>query len=127
MNCYKCGAPVAAGVEFCSNCGAEQKNVVSAVSNQSQGQVRIPDRYKPISAWGYVGYQLLFSIPVIGFIMLLVFSCGGASNINLKNFSRSYLCVLLLVAVIGVIALAVALAVGAIGTAGMMAAVESYM
>ena len=125
MNCQKCGSPVEAGVEFCSHCGAEQKNVVSVASNQTQ--IRIPDRYKPISAWGYVGYQLLFSIPVIGFIMMLVFACGGASNINLKNFSRSYLCMLLLVVAIGLIALVVSLAVGAIGTAGIMAAVESSM
>ena len=52
----------------------------------------IPSKYKPISAWGYVGYQLLFSIPLIGFIFVLVFALGGTNNENLKNYSRSYFC-----------------------------------
>ena len=56
----------------------------------------IPKEYKPISMWGYFGYELLFSIPVAGFIILLVFACGGTSNINLKNFARSYFCYLIL-------------------------------
>lgn len=34
----------------------------------------IPNEYKPISAWGYFGYNILFSIPIIGFIFLIVFS-----------------------------------------------------
>ena len=61
------------------------------------------DEYKPISAWGYVGYQLLFSIPLVGFICILVFSLGGSTNQNLKNFARSYLCVWLILIVLAVI------------------------
>lgn len=52
----------------------------------------VPSEYKPISMWGYFGYQLLFAIPCVGIIMLLVFALGGTSNINLKNFARSYFC-----------------------------------
>ncbi len=50
------------------------------------------DIYKPISMWGYVGYEVLFAIPLIGFIFVLIFSLGGTKNINLENFSRSRLC-----------------------------------
>ena len=52
----------------------------------------LPYEYKPISMWGYLGYEILFSIPFIGFILLLVFSFGGTKNINLRNFARSYFC-----------------------------------
>ena len=52
----------------------------------------LPYEYKPISMWGYFGYEILFSIPFIGFILLLVFSFGGTKNINLRNFARSYFC-----------------------------------
>ena len=45
----------------------------------------LPYEYKPISMWGYFGYEILFSIPFIGFILLLVFSFGGTKNINLRN------------------------------------------
>ena len=57
----------------------------------------IPFEYKPISMWGYFGYELLFSIPIIGFILLLVFSFGGTKNINLRNFARSYFCFLIII------------------------------
>ncbi len=66
----------------------------------------IPSEYQPISMWGYFGYQILFSIPCIGFICLLVFSFGGTQNKNLKNFARSYFCFLIVAAVLMVIILA---------------------
>ena len=61
----------------------------------AQNYDNIPQNYRPISAWGYVGYQILFSIPLIGFILLIVFSFDS-SNINRRNFARSYFCILLL-------------------------------
>lgn len=63
-------------------------------------QKNIPDEYKPISMWGYFGYEILFSIPIIGFIFILVFSFGGTNNINLRNFARSYFCVLIILLII---------------------------
>lgn len=53
----------------------------------------------PITMWGYFGYELLFSIPVVGFILLLVFSFGGTRNQNLKNFARSYFCLAIVLVV----------------------------
>ena len=50
--------------------------------------------------WGYFGYQILFAIPLIGFIFLLIYALGGTSNINLRNFARSYFCALIIVLVI---------------------------
>ena len=64
----------------------------------------IPNEYKPISAWGYFGYEILFAIPIIGFIILVIFALGGARNINLKNFARSYFCIYLLVFILYFIA-----------------------
>ena len=61
---------------------------------------QIPEEYKPITMWGYFGYEILFSIPLIGFILLLVFAFGGTRNKNLKNFARSYFCFYILVAVL---------------------------
>ena len=67
---------------------------------EKQVNTTIPGEYKPISMWGYLGYQLLFSIPLIGFILLVVFSLGGTKNINLKNFARSYFCYAIIMLVI---------------------------
>ena len=72
----------------------------------------IPEEYRPISMWGYLGYQILFSIPILGFILLIVFSVGGSRNINLRNFARSYFCYLIIIVV-----LAVLIAAGGVGAA----------
>ena len=56
---------------------------------------RIPSEYTPISMWGYFGYQILFSIPVIGWIFIIVFALT-APNQNLKNFARSQFCVFII-------------------------------
>lgn len=60
---------------------------------------RLDPRYKPISAWGYFGYKILFAIPVIGWILLIVFACSG-KNYNRRAFARSYFCVLLIAVIL---------------------------
>ena len=60
----------------------------------------LPEEYRPISMWGYFGYQILFSIPCVGFIALLIFAFGGTKNVNLKNFARSYFCFTIILVVL---------------------------
>jgi len=73
----------------------------------------IPEEYRPISMWGYFGYEILFSIPIIGFICLIIFSIGS-KNVNKKNFARSYFCFLIIVALVALVAFAIAMATGAV-------------
>lgn len=68
----------------------------------AQNYDNVPANLRPISAWGYVGYQLLFSIPLVGFILLIVFSFDD-SNINRRNFARSYFVVFLLGIILAVV------------------------
>lgn len=58
-------------------------------------QEELPERFRPLSAWAYVGYTLLFAIPIVGFVFLIVFSCSSA-NINRRSYARSYWCYLIL-------------------------------
>ena len=64
----------------------------------------IPPQYKPLSPWAYLGYQILFTIPVVGLIALIIFALNN-DNINRRNFARSYFCVLVIAIVIFVIIL----------------------
>ncbi len=92
----------------------ENQNNNVATENTNQGEtnvvfekpqqqtIQIPEKYRPISAWGYLGYNLLFALPIAGFILLIVFSFDD-SNINRKNYARSYFCALLLVVIILVV------------------------
>ena len=74
----------------------EEKQVNDGVLTYTTKTVNIPEEYKPISMWGYFGYELLFSIPCVGFILLLVFAFGGTKNVNLRNFARSYFCYMII-------------------------------
>ena len=38
----------------------------------SEENINIPNEYRPLSAWGYIGYSLLFRIPLAGFIFAIV-------------------------------------------------------
>lgn len=78
MNCNNCGKPVDIKVQD------------------------LPSNLRPLSAWAYFGYTLLFSIPVVGFILLIVFSFSR-SNINRRSFARSYFCSYIIVAVLFVV------------------------
>ena len=60
---------------------------------KSAGFSMLPPEFEPISSWGYVGYTILFSFPVVGLIFLIVFAFSG-KNINRRNFARSYFCVI---------------------------------
>ena len=76
----------------------------------------IPNEYKPISAWGYFGYEILFAIPILGFILLIIFSLGGTRNINLRNFARSYFCIYIIIIIILIIAFAFGAPLGGLNT-----------
>ena len=73
----------------------------------------VPSEYKPIIMWGYFGYEILFSIPVIGLIFLIIFAIG-AKNINKKNFARSHFCYTIICFLVFIVALAIVLATGAV-------------
>lgn len=73
------------------------------VPQSSITENNLPPEFKPISAWGYVGYNILFAIPIIGFIFLIVYACGGTQNKNLKNYARSFFCVMLISIILSII------------------------
>ena len=75
----------------------------------------LPEEYRPISMWGYFGYEVLFSIPIVGFILLIIYSFSS-KNVNRRNFARSYFCYTILVLLFLLILIAIALATGAVNT-----------
>ena len=57
--------------------------------------------YEPVSSWGWVGYLLLLGLPIAGFILSIVWACGGCQKRSLTTFCRAlWLFVLLLVIII---------------------------
>ena len=62
----------------------------------------IPSTYKPLSPWAYFGYNILFAIPLIGFICAIIFVFENA-NINRRNYARSFFCGLALLVIFVII------------------------
>lgn len=58
----------------------------------------IPSTYKPLSPWAYFGYNILFTIPLVGFICAIIFAFDN-SNINRRNYARSFFCGLALLVI----------------------------
>lgn len=122
--CPECGNPLKSQAQQASGArqtaGAQQTAGAAQQSWQATGAqngarphpqvqfqsdtVVLPDEYKPISMWGYFGYEILFSIPIVGFIVLIVLSING-KNQNVKNFARSYFCFTIIVLILLVILL----------------------
>ncbi|MDO4568388.1 MAG: zinc ribbon domain-containing protein [Clostridia bacterium] len=50
----------------------------------------LPEAYRPMSPGAYFGYSLLFAIPLVGFILLIVFAVNN-DKINRRNFARGQL------------------------------------
>lgn len=73
---------------ICPNCG-----------NKINDEELLRNEYKPISMWGYFGYQLLFMIPFIGSLALVIVALTHR-NVNVRNFARSYFCVSIIVLVL---------------------------
>ena len=92
MVCNQCNSVVPDGAAVCPCCQA-------AVTAPPAKEAQLPAKYRPLGAWAYFGYNLLFSIPVLNIILLLVFSFSNR-NINRRNYARSFWCGLLVVLIL---------------------------
>lgn len=59
------------------------------------------NQYRLLSPWVYVGYGLLFTLPVIGWILAIVFALND-DNLNRRNFARGYWCMVLVVVILSI-------------------------
>lgn len=66
------------------------------------GDTEYAPKYRPLGAWAYFWLSVLFSVPVVGFVFMIVFSCNG-NHINRRNFARSYLIRLIFAVLIGAV------------------------
>lgn len=142
--CPACGNIAGENAKFCKKCGTKLLNdsYKNAAPNTGAGQSQqhlhqhtaayntynsyraanngfsendLPVQYRPLSAWAYFGWSMLFTCVPFGWIVAIVFAVGKTDNINLRNFARSMFCFLV---VIGIILL---LFIGGMGcTVGMM-------
>ena len=118
MNCPNCNAHLAENEQFCTACGtqltvnAPAAPVVPAPPvPKPMTKEELPSQFRVLSPWAYFGLQLLYGIPVVGFIFLLIHTFSSA-NLNRRSYARSYWCALILVAVVAIVVAVIAVTTG---------------
>lgn len=127
--CNSCGTMLDANATFCGNCGksvvphtdtAQPQASPSQPSYSNPAPAYVPpvqqqtyyqpaqpvysnaaanSETKPMSVGDYLITFIVLGIPLVGFIMSLVWAFGSNVNLNKKNYCRAYL----ILAIIGVI------------------------
>ena len=128
MFCSKCAAKIPDGSLFCPECGqklaaeqpAGQQPQAGQLPLYAQPQVRQQSPYPPtrasqpaqpaydslsapLSVGSFFWMPLIVAIPIVGFILLLVWAFSKDTNINRRNYARSLLIWLLVSLVLTVV------------------------
>lgn len=75
-HCPRCGTPMENGASFCGNCGLRFTRAKAA---------------DVLSVGDYILMMVLFSVPILGLILMLYWSFSSQMAVNRKNFARAYL------------------------------------
>ena len=68
-------------------------------------------RFKPMGAWAYAGYSLLYSLVPFGWIVAIVHAVDN-NNITRRNFARGFWCKVLIGIILGVLVAILAAVLG---------------
>ena len=97
--CNTCGSSMDANAAFCPNCGAKPGQQSAPTYAQPVYAQPVQPAYpnydamnsQPLGVGQYIGMMILTGIPLVGFILLLVWSFGSNVNKNKKNYARAML------------------------------------
>ena len=90
--CPRCGKPLPADSAFCGECGANLKAAPETASAPAP-MTAAPADTAPLSTADYLILHLVNMIPLVGFILMLMWSFSDNVNLNRRNFCRAYLIV----------------------------------
>lgn len=122
MYCPTCSREFPETAKFCPSCGSKLQSgsaPVSVQNEQVQQNAQIDPLTAPFSTSQFFWLELLLCIPVVGFILAIVWSFSNGENVNKRNYCRSrliwtlvgivltILVVIIIVAVVGTTAFAV--------------------
>ncbi len=131
MICKKCETMLSEDAKFCPVCGSPveaepqvavqpepapqpipqpvpqvvvQPTPVQTQEKKKFSEEDIPEQYKLMGPWSYFWLNILFSIPVVGFIFLIIFTFSKG-NLNRRNYARTFWCTWLVAAIISIVIL----------------------
>ena len=88
--CPRCGKQLPADSAFCGDCGADLRAASQTVSAPAPIPAAPVDT-APLKTSDYLILHLVNMIPLVGFILMLMWSFSDNVNLNRKNFCRAYL------------------------------------
>lgn len=59
-------------------------------------------KYASMNIWSYVGMMILFSLPIIGFILAIIWACDS-NHINRRNYARALLVLIAITIILSVV------------------------
>ncbi|MBQ2816861.1 MAG: zinc ribbon domain-containing protein [Clostridia bacterium] len=72
--------------------GNENNTAREPVSGRRSGEPKVKGtKYEPITTGGYIGIMLLMCIPIVGFVLMIVWAVGGCQKVNKRNLARASL------------------------------------
>ena len=92
--CKKCGGAVKMEDQFCMHCGMPLEKEESA-----REENRNDNKAEVLSLGDYLLMLILLAIPVVNFIVCILWIISGNGNPNRKNFAKAWL----IIAVVGTI------------------------
>ena len=104
MTCPNCGASNPQGTRFCSACGApmekpaQQPTPTAYAPEPRQNPLR-----EPLTTGQFFLMDLVAAIPLVGFIMCLVWAFSDSSNQNRKSWARAKLVWIVVGVVLGIL------------------------
>ena len=87
--CPRCGKELPADSVFCGECGANLTSAPETFTVPPQCAPAVDT--SPLRTTDYLILHLVNMIPMVGFILMLMWSFSDNVNLNRKNFCRAYL------------------------------------
>lgn len=117
--CSNCGLLLPAGADRCPQCGAPVPPTVPLSRPQAGPEHPFyagarEEARAGMSTAGYLGCLVLFAIPVVGLILMLVWSLDHGRHPARRNLARAYLIRTLILAAIFFVAVSVLLFVASL-------------
>lgn len=122
MICVNCGKNLPDNAKFCGSCGSKMSASPQNAQMQQAPSPQMHQQYQETQQPAYQSYNnplpqhqsggsvmsvgrylltfIIAGIPIIGFILLLVWSFGSGTDQNKKNLSRALLCLLIITAIL---------------------------